>query len=106
MCPVLVPCFDVIVIYSCLSYTLVVLYLSASASLTLTYSDPSHTYPEMFCLLCKHSMARTICAIMKVLHHKCRVSVFQWQKHTDHQCKVHVLYLNNRTIWGTGMRAL
>ena len=36
MCSVLVPCFDAIVIYSCLSYTSVVLYLSASASLTLT----------------------------------------------------------------------
>ena len=36
MCSVLVPCFDVIAIYSSLSYTSVVLYLSASASLTLT----------------------------------------------------------------------
>ena len=36
MCSVLVSCFDAIVIYSCLSYTSVVLYLSASASLTLT----------------------------------------------------------------------
>ncbi|KAL5491665.1 hypothetical protein EMCRGX_G016997, partial [Ephydatia muelleri] len=41
-----------------------------------------------FCLLCKHSMERTISAIMKGVHHKCTVSVFQWQKHTDSQCKV------------------
>ena len=36
MWSVLVPCSDAIVIYSCLSYTSVVLYLSASKSLTLT----------------------------------------------------------------------
>ena len=33
-------------------------------------------------------MESTICAIMKGVHHKCTVSVFQWHKHTFHQCKV------------------
>ena len=63
--------------------------------------DNVNTHPGRFCLLCKHSVERTISAIMKGVHHKCTVSVFQWQKHTDSQCKVqckNVLYLNNSMI--------
>ena len=66
-----------------------------------TSVDDVNTHPGRFCLLCKHSMERTICAIMERVHHKCTVSVCQWQKHTDSECKVqckHVLYLNNSMI--------
>ena len=41
MCSVL-PCFDVIVIYKLYTSVVLHVYLSPSASLTLTYSDPSH----------------------------------------------------------------
>ena len=53
-----------------------------------TSGDDVNTHPGRFCLLCKHSMERIISAIMKGVHHKCTVSVFQWHKHTDSQCKV------------------
>ena len=54
MCSVLVPCFDVIVIYSCLSYTSVVLYLSVSADLTLT-SVILHSIPPNHVLYSVHN---------------------------------------------------
>ena len=48
-----------------------------------TSGDDVNTHPGRFCLLCKHSMERTISAIMKGVHHKCTVSVFQWQKQSN-----------------------
>ena len=48
MCSVFVPCFDVSVM---LSYTTVVLFLSVSASLSLTYSDPPHIYKVLLFLV-------------------------------------------------------
>ena len=51
MCSVFVSCFDVSVMYWILSYTTVVLYLLVSASLSLTYSDPSHIYKVLLFLV-------------------------------------------------------
>ena len=50
--------------------------------------DDVNVHPEMFCMHCKLSMQRTICAITKGVHHKCAVILFEWQKHIDHECKV------------------
>ena len=48
-----------------------------------TSGDDVNIHPEMFCMHCKLSMERTICAITKGVHHKCVVILFEWQKHTD-----------------------
>ena len=59
-----------------------------------TSGDGVNIHPEMlFCMHCKLSMQRTICAITKGVHHKCAVILFGWQKHTDHECKVNSTYL-------------
>ena len=60
-----------------------------------TSGDDVNIHPEMFCMHCKLSMQRTICAITKGVHHKCAVILFGWQKHTDHECKVNSTYLVN-----------
>ena len=41
-----------------------------------------YTRWEMFCMKCKLSMERTICAITQGVHHKCIVMPFEWQPHT------------------------
>ena len=53
-----------------------------------TSGDDVNTHPEMFCIKCKLSMERTICAISEGVHHKCTVMPFEWQKHPDEECKV------------------
>ncbi|KAL5463678.1 hypothetical protein EMCRGX_G032597 [Ephydatia muelleri] len=53
-----------------------------------TSGDDVNIHPEMFCIHCKLSMQRTICAITKGVHHKCAVILFEWEKHTDQECKV------------------
>ena len=60
-----------------------------------TSGDDVNIHPEMFCMHCKLSMQRTICAITKGVHPKCAVILFGWQKHTDHECKVNSTYLVN-----------
>ena len=46
-----------------------------------TSGDDVNIHPEMFCMHCKLSMQRTICAITKGVHHKCPVILFGWQKY-------------------------
>ena len=37
-----------------------------------------------------HSLQRTIRALTEGVHHSCAVISFQWQKHTNEECKVHI----------------
>ena len=53
-----------------------------------TSGDDVNIHLEMFCKQCQLSMQRTISAIEKGVHYKCAVTVFEWLKHTDQQCKV------------------
>ena len=69
-----------------------------------TSGDDVNIHPEMFCMHCKLSMERTI---TKGVHHKCAVILFEWQKHTDQECKVnstHLLFKSKHmTSWCSGM---
>ena len=71
-----------------------------------TSGDDVNIHPEMFCIHCKLSMQRTICAITKGVHHKCAVILFEWEKHTDQECKVnstHLLFKSKHmTSWCSG----
>ena len=72
-----------------------------------TSGDDVNIHPEIFCIHCKLSMQRTICAITKGVHHKCAVILFEWEKHTDQECKVnstHLLFKSKHmTSWCSGM---
>ena len=52
-----------------------------------TSTDDISIHPERFCICCKHSMQRTIHALTEGVH---AVIPFQWQKHTDEECTVHI----------------
>eukprot|EP00731_Ephydatia_muelleri_P009823 Em0005g409a len=40
-----------------------------------------------FCSCCERSMHRAITAKTEVVHHRCSVKLFQWEMHSDQECK-------------------
>ena len=58
-----------------------------------TSGDDVNIHLEMFCKQCQLSMQRTISAIEKGVHYKCAVTVFEWLKHTDQECKVNSTHM-------------
>ena len=54
-----------------------------------TSTNDISIHPERFCICCKHSKQRAICALTEEIHHRCSIMSFQWQRHTNEECKVH-----------------
>ncbi|KAL5470753.1 hypothetical protein EMCRGX_G028766, partial [Ephydatia muelleri] len=52
-----------------------------------TNTDNAQVYPEHFCHCCHHTMQRIISARVGV-HHRCALTPFVWEAHTNEGCKV------------------
>ena len=53
-----------------------------------TNTDNAQVYPEHFCH-CYHTMQRIISARVGGVHHRCALTPFVWEAHTNEGCKVH-----------------
>ena len=53
-----------------------------------TLTDNPQVHPERFCLCCHHSMQRVISARAEGVHHRCLVTPFVWEVHTNEGCTV------------------
>eukprot|EP00731_Ephydatia_muelleri_P010746 Em0005g1332a len=53
-----------------------------------TSGDDLHIHPESMCECCKLSMDRVISAMKNKVHHRSAVVLFQWEKHSNQQCKM------------------
>ena len=67
--------------------------LYAHCSLASTPQQMIH--PQRFCICCKLSMQRTVSALIEEVHHRCSITPFQWQRHTNEECKVNTRLINN-----------
>ena len=54
-----------------------------------TNTDNAQVYPEHFCHCCYHTMQRIISARVGGVHHRCALTPFVWEAHTNEGCKVH-----------------
>ena len=53
-----------------------------------TSGDDLHIHPESMCKCCKLSIDRVISAMKNKVHHRSAVVLFQWEKHSNQECKV------------------
>ena len=53
-----------------------------------TNNDDNRVHPEHFCLSCKLALDRAISAMHKNIHYKCSTAPFQYEMHSDLECKV------------------
>ena len=53
-----------------------------------TTGNNVHIHPVSFCSCCERSMHRAITAKTEVVHHRCSVKLFEWEMHSDQECKV------------------
>ena len=53
-----------------------------------TNNDDNRVHPEHFCLSCKGALDRAISAMHKNIHYKRSTAPFQWEMHSDLECKV------------------
>ena len=51
-------------------------------------NDDNRVHPEHFCLSCKRALDRVIRAMHKNIHYKRGTAPFQWDMHSDRECKV------------------
>ena len=53
-----------------------------------TNNDDNRVHPEHFCPSCKRALDRVISAMHRKIHYKCGTAPFQWEMHSDQECKV------------------
>ena len=66
-----------------------------------TNTDNAQVYPEHFCHCCHHTMQRIISARVGGVHHRCALTPFVWEAHTNEGCKVHTVYTTGICFYAT-----
>ena len=53
-----------------------------------TNNDDKKFHPEHFCPFCKCALDKAISVMHRKIHCKCGTAPFQWERHSDQECKV------------------